>query len=108
MGIEISINDQTFNIHLNNNICYIELENEGYFLNKRLNKVVIMNPTAYCLWKYLKKLSLNFKVQKIKETDIIDYLKTIFTFTKEDLLNLIDDLIEIIKNFINEGILIKE
>lgn len=63
--MKILIKDVQINVILNSKMVYDKIDNEGYFYDEELDRIIVMNSTCLFLWNLIKKMSLILCLLKI-------------------------------------------
>lgn len=100
--MKISIKDAQINVILNSKIVYDEIDNEGYFYDEELDRIIVMNSTCLFLWNLIK----NNNSDIIFVEDIEEQYKKQFILSKENLQSLNYDILKTINDMIELRILI--
>lgn len=100
--MKISIKDVQINVTLNSKIVYDEIDNEGYFYDEELDRIIVMNSTCLFLWNLIKKNDSDI----ILVEDIEEQYKKQFILSKENLQSLNYDILKTINDMIELRILI--
>jgi|GEM_PF-4025781 hypothetical protein len=100
--MKILIKDAQMNVSLNSKILYDEIDNEGYFFDEELDRIIVMNSTCLFLWNIIK----NSVCDVISLEDITALYKKHFILDEENLQSLNYDILKTINDMIELRILI--
>ncbi len=100
--MKITIKDAQINVTLNSKIVCDEIDNEGYFYDEELDRIIVMNSTCLFLWNLIK----NSNSDILFVEDIEEQYKKHFILNEESLKSLNYDILKTIKDMIELRILI--
>lgn len=106
MEVAINFKDQVFKCNINKNFEVEEMNGKGYFYMNATGKIVIMNPTSFCIWKYIESNTFADKNTIIDSNDIVNKIKKCFEVSVKEEEKLIEDIHSAIINFIREDFLL--